>query len=139
MVKSKKKSWIPLLGLIIGVGTLVAYFIQEQMAQSNIYECPKFTVGYPQKFIPQGHIFYYFYYGSHKQENSFIIDTGGQKGVFENSEKELMNTRFWIQLNCKKPHINRIYWDAKVPDTLQFIPPNGWKEIPYGLADGVGK
>jgi hypothetical protein len=59
-------------------------------------------------------------------------------GKFERG-RHLMNERFWVRVYCKDFSVNRIYWEAKVPDTLQFIPPNGWKEIPYGLGDGVEK
>ncbi len=74
--------------------------------------------------------------------NSQNFEHTGSIGLFDESKdriwgpnfQELSNKkRLLIKFYCKDASKHIVLWDAKVPDTLQFIPPNGWKEIPYGL------
>lgn len=41
--------------------------------------------------------------------------------------------KYFVKFSCEKPNISKLCWDIPVPDTLQFIPSNGWDKIPYGL------
>ena len=98
---------------------------------AEISKCPIITVAYPEKFIPRSHIYYGFKIKGKNYHDSFIMPYPTM-GKFERG-KNLMKERFWVQISCNDYTISRIYWEAKVPDTLQFVPPNGWDKIPYGL------
>ena len=46
------------------------------------------------------------------------------------NKAEWENRRFWVQVHCEDAKTHKILWDYKVPDTLRFIPQNGWNELP---------
>ncbi len=48
------------------------------------------------------------------------------------------NKKYFVKISCTNPDISELCWEVVVPDTLQYIPPNGWDKIPYGL-DTLGK
>ena len=47
-----------------------------------------------------------------------------------------MSNRYWVQISCTDFRYREMhYWDIKVPDTLSYVPFEGWKEIPYDLGE----
>ena len=117
---------------IILIGGMIRFYInQENDAKDKILECPIITIAYPDKFVPRSKIYYSFYLNGKKSNSSYTMPFPNM-GKFKR-DNNLIYERFWVQVNCKDNSINRIYWEAKVPDTLKFIPANGWDKIPYGL------
>ncbi|MCR9064017.1 MAG: hypothetical protein NXI00_08635 [Cytophagales bacterium] len=49
------------------------------------------------------------------------------------SKNQVLNSRFFIRVDCDDFQVNRVLWDIPVPDTLQHAPPKGWDKIPYDL------
>ncbi len=47
--------------------------------------------------------------------------------------------RVFLKLSCEQPSIANVYWDIPVPDTLTFVPTNGWNDVPYGLDKSENK
>ncbi len=74
----------------------------------------------------------YFY----KYKNKEFIDNDG-KGLKDFKSfmelKEQKNKRYFVRFSCTHPDISELCWEVVVPDTLQYIPTNGWDKIPYGL------
>ncbi|MFC3812828.1 hypothetical protein [Lacihabitans lacunae] len=62
--------------------------------------------------------------------NSVMYKNGGAGDM---SNINQLNSRYFIKVSCGNPKIVKIIRDVHVPDTLKFIPTNGWVEIPYGL------
>ena len=125
--------------LFIGVPILcvlaltIFHIRQESEIERKFNECSFFTVATPTEMTTSHNLYFKFYYnGKNYDENT---DVGAENlGLFY-TKQSAMSTRYWVRVYCKDLNINRMYWDAKVPDTLQYIPKEGWKEIPYGLAE----
>lgn len=108
-----------------------AYFIQEHNANSKIESCPIVTVAYPIR-MPDSHKLYFFYhYRGKRYEDAASLGSDDLGCCY--TIREVLASRFWVQVYCKDLSVSRIYWEAKVPDTLQYIPANGWDKIPYGF------
>jgi hypothetical protein len=54
------------------------------------------------------------------------------------TKRSVMSKRYFVRVFCDDLQVNRIHWDIPVPDTLTYVPPNGWHNIPYGL-DSLGE
>ena len=129
----RKAMWGALAFIVMVGGTLLAYYFQEKRANEEINSCTIITVAYPKRWVSKATLYYYFYIKGKKLEDGETM-RHLTMGKFERG-RHLMKDRFWVRVYCKDLQVNRIYWDAKVPDTLQYIPKEGWKEIPYGLAE----
>ena len=44
---------------------------------------------------------------------------------------KLRTRRLMLQVYCNDINVHRVLWDVAVPDTLRYIPTNGWKQIPF--------
>ena len=47
--------------------------------------------------------------------------------------EKLRNKKLLVAVSCEDNKISKINWNVQIPDTLQYIPVNGWDKIPYGL------
>lgn len=125
------------ISIMIGLSLLsifvLFYYCSQENINSKLDSCSIVTIAYPQKFVPQSNLYYYFKLNNVKIEDGYNVPFNNMGKFFRSSN--LMKERFWIKVYCNDYHVNSIYWDAKVPDTLQFIPKNGWSKIPYGLGD----
>jgi hypothetical protein len=112
-------------------------YYDDKWREERIQSCPYITIAYPTRWRPQASFDFYFYMNGKKREGSVTM-TFPTMGKYERG-RHLLKERFWVRANCKDYRDNKIYWNITVPDTLQYIPPNGWKEIPYGLAKNAKK
>ena len=110
---------------------LLAVFIQDSYIERKINECPIVTIAYPTKFSGRSTIYYKFTIRGETFEHEYTIPHPTM-GKFERG-RHLLKERFWLRVNCNDDYYNFIYWDVKVPDTLNYIPFSGWNKIPYGL------
>ena len=109
----------------------ISYNMQENKITDQLNECSFYTVAKPVR-MPSTHTIYFkFYYQGIKYEDGTSVGAGDLGNSY--TESSVMSSRYWVRVYCKDLNVNRIYWEAKVPDTLQYIPPKGWEEIPYGL------
>jgi len=117
--------------IVVGIICLlvILQFIRQHLMMN---ECSKFTVGEITKISYDN--------DSSTGEITFIINMNKKKySVFdlygwEHSLKK--GERYFLETACHDPYLSEACWDIKVPDTLQFIPENGWDKIPYGLDKG---
>ena len=107
--------------------------MQENKITNQLNECSFYTVAKPVRMPIQHKIYFNFYYQGKKYEDATSVGAG-DLGYFY-SKSSAMSTRYWVRVYCKDLTVNRIYWEHKVPDTLQYIPLKGWEEIPYGLGE----
>lgn len=42
--------------------------------------------------------------------------------------------RLFVKYSCVNNHISKLIWNVSVPDTLNYIPADGWAKIPYNLS-----
>lgn len=42
--------------------------------------------------------------------------------------------RFFVKYSCVDNNISKLIWNVSVPDTLKYIPADGWAKIPYNLS-----
>lgn len=42
--------------------------------------------------------------------------------------------RFFVKYSCVNNNISKLVWNISVPDTLTYIPADGWAKIPYDLS-----
>lgn len=107
------------------------YSSQEKKISQKLDKCSFFTIMVPIR-MPNSHkVYFYYYYKNVKYENSSSIGAE-DLGPFY-SMGEILRNRYWVQVSCEDVNINRVKWEFTVPDSLQFVPINGWNTIPYGL------
>ena len=81
-----------------------------------------------------------------KYERSYSVGRGCKTAAFkyfnegkvfhfaECEERELeKGDVVFLKVTCNQDGLGKVLWDIPVPDTLTFIPKNGWDEMPYGL------
>ena len=121
-------AWTLIWVVVLSIPTfIVLYYLQESKITDKLEECSF----YPIRMPTQTTMYYNFSYQGKKYENGTSVGAG-ELG-YSYSRSSAMSTRYWVRIYCKDFAVKRICWEAKVPDTLQYIPPKGWEEIPYGL------
>jgi hypothetical protein len=120
-----------IIGLVLISIFFIFYYLDEKRKDEKLDSCSIITIAYSTRFVPQSTLYYYFYLNNSKIEYSYTIPFSTMGKFSRNST--LLNERFWIRVYCKDYQLNSICWEVKVPDTLQYIPNNGWAKIPYGL------
>jgi hypothetical protein len=60
-------------------------------------------------------------------------EINGDDVIPKYGDKYFLKNRFFIKVSCDNENYSSGVWDFVVPDTLQYVPANGWDKIPYGL------
>lgn len=107
------------------------YYIQENNIDKKFDKCYRITVASPYKLIRQKNMYFTFELNG-KKINETAGVSSGDVGLHWNNNF-VLEKRFWLKVYCDDFKVNRVIWDIPVPDTLKFIPANGWDKIPYGL------
>ena len=107
--------------------------MQENKITDQLNECSFYTIAFPTKMPTSHDVYFSFYHQETKYKDQTTVGSE-DLGLFY-TNKEILTSRYWVRIYCKDFAVKRIYWEAKVPDTLQYIPPKGWEEIPYGLGE----
>ncbi len=120
--------------VFLALPVFIIYYIWfENKITTQLEECSFYTVAVPIRMPTQTSMYFHFNYEGQINEDWTSVGAGDLG--YSYNRKSAMSTRYWVRVYCKDFKVNRIYWEAKVPDTLQYIPPNGWEEIPYGLGE----
>ncbi len=96
----------------------------------KLNECSFFTIMTPIRMPNSHRVYFSYYYKNVQYEGSSNV---GAEDLGFYSINEILSNRYWVQVNCKDFNIKRVRWEYTVPDTLQFVPANGWNTIPYDL------
>lgn len=110
---------------------IIFYYRQEQGITGKLDECSFYTIATPVKMSTSHIVYFNFSYKDIKYEQS--ANVGAEDLGISYTTSEILSSRYWIKVYCKDLHVNRIIWKHPVPDTLQYVPAEGWKDIPYGL------
>ena len=114
-----------------------AFFIfynrQESKITDQLNECSFYTIINPTRMATHHRMYYYFYHKNKRYDDYTRVEADELRYYY--TKKGAMSSRYWVRIYCKDFKISRVQWAAKVPDTLQYIPANGWKEIPYDLGE----
>lgn len=120
---------------LLPIGCTILFYIFHKNEEKNenikLEECSFYTIAIPIKMSSSHRLFFYYKYGGNRYEYFHYV-SANDLGAFY-TQKSILKGRYWLRVYCKDSKILRIYWKIKVPDTIQYIPINGWKEIPYGL------
>jgi hypothetical protein len=111
------------------IGIWIFFFVREKYL---LNDCHKYVIAKYDNFLSVGRtgknvIFIYEYLG-----NTYKIT--------ESAERDLRMERIkegyvFVKITCEITNAKQIIWDKPVPfELINKCPPNGWKEIPYGLA-----
>ena len=120
--------------LVLAIPTFIIWYIrQENKITDQLNECSFYTIAFPTKMSTSHDVYFSFYHQETKYKDQTTVGSE-DLGLFY-TNKEILTSRYWVRVYCKDLTVNRIYWGYKVPDTLQYIPPKGWEEIPYGLGE----
>lgn len=113
----------------------VVGFFQDRNERYKLYSCSVYTIGEISRV--------YSVRGQVRINYSYRLNTKTvqvtSKGVsnFDTNESwsidmnELSKRRLLVRVYCNDINVNRIVWDVAVPDTVQRIPIEGWKEMPF--------
>ena len=108
---------------------LIAIFLPfHYYFENKINKCSRITVGTVIGFEPSfeggsSPVFRYSF------SSTLFNNYGG--GDMTNINK--LNSRYFLRISCEDPNISKVIEGILVPDTLNFIPENGWEKIPYKL------
>ena len=98
-------------------------------------ECTKITVANPYEIgggYKTGYIMYYTYILNSKQVKDY---DGVDKGDYNaNGDSYYLKKKFFLKVSCTDVKNTEVIWSVPVPDTLNYVPINGWDKIPYNLA-----
>lgn len=137
MTENQKKSGIAFCVIMIIV--IVYDFYYRNEVSKNMKECSRYTIGeiksvYTSRWMTR--IKYQFQARQIRVEHNTTVGRSESEDGWWIDKEKLKERRLLIQYYCKEPKsIHKIFWDIKVPDTLSYVPFEGWKEIPYDLGE----
>lgn len=120
---------------IMSIAFAIGYY-QKLKLQKKLNNCSKYTIAkIPKIYKSNGVVKIRYLF---KIQNTIVesktgvgpTDTGEW---WEINTENLKNRKLIIKVYCKDYNENSVLWDINVPDTIQYIPHNGWDKIPYGL------
>jgi hypothetical protein len=131
----KKQKKVFYFLLIIAVLFTIFYVRQENEITRKLNRCSFYSLITPIR-MPDNHKLYFsFIYKGQIIKSSTSL--GADDAGLTYTKRSVMSKRYFVRVFCDDLQVNRVQWDVPVPDTLQYIPPNGWAELPYGL-DSLG-
>ncbi len=134
MNKSEKRN-LMILGSFISIFIflfIIFYRGQERETLDKLSNCRFITLIKPLRMPDSGTLYFSFRH-SGKIFKGKSIGIGAEDLGMWYSKNLILNSRFFIEVNCHDFNTNKILWEIPVPDTLEFVPLEGWKEVPYGL------
>lgn len=120
--------------VLFAIFLLIFFFLylkQEMGISRKLNECSFFTIMTPFRMPNSHRVYFYYYYKNVQYEGSSNV--GAEDLGFSYNSYEILNNRYLVQVNCKDFNINRVRWEYIVPDSLHFVPANGWNTVPYDL------
>ena len=128
--KFNAKIHIPVLMVL----SLVILQLRVYYKNQVLNECTKITVASPYE-IGGGYKTGYNMYYTYTLNSTQIKDYDGvDKGDYNaNGESYYLKKRFFLKVSCNDVKNTKIIWSVLVPDTLNYVPANGWDKIPYNL------
>jgi hypothetical protein len=123
------------MGILCVLMVIFHYFYarQERGITSKLEECSFYTIMEPRIMHSSDYLYYDYYFNYKRYSGSTTI--GSEDVGIGHTKESVMSERYWIQVHCEDFKTRRILWKIPVPDTLKYIPPKGWKKIPYGLKE----
>lgn len=112
---------------------IIGYYLQETNLTKALDKCSFYTIAVPER-MPTEHSLYFTFKYENKIHSGWT-SVGAEDLGWRFSRSYTMKGRYWVQVHCTGLGSTRVIWDAKVPDTLQYIPYKGWKEIPSEYRD----
>ena len=117
----------------------IVFFVQSWSVRKKLSACSVYTVGkITRVYSVRGQVrATYFYRVNAKtvqatDDGVSNFDTGESWTVDMN---KLSKRRLLLQVYCDDISVHRILWKVSIPDTLQFVPTQGWKELPFVKSD----
>lgn len=115
---------------------IVWLFIRRIYINNIISSCNKYTIATGSKITggyKSGYSLNYIF--KYKKQDFIGSDGDGiDKGDFnKKGGYSYLNRRYFVLFYCNDPSKSKIIWNIQIPDTLHYIPENGWDKTPYGL------
>ena len=117
---------------VIAIGLFVFWIWNSQRRGSAFDKCSFYTIATPNDMTNRSLYFTYNYQGKIYEGSATI---GSNNLGLWYTKKSVLSTRYWVKVSCANLLFKEMQWEVKVPDTLQYIPPNGWDKIPYSLEE----
>lgn len=130
-IKFNAKNHIPILiGVTLLVLTLIGFYRKYQLEK-----CYRIFVGFPVEISGGPKTGYNLHFKFSKNNiNINNYDSIDKDEYFEKGGDEYyLKKHFFVKVSCTEENNISVIWDIPVPDTLKFVPANGWDKIPYGL------
>ncbi|WP_367916519.1 hypothetical protein [Leadbetterella sp. DM7] len=129
-----KESQVKIIILLVLLAIFHIFYVrQEDDITAKLEECSFYTIMEPRIMHSSDYLYYDFYYDHKRYSSSTTL--GSEDVGIGHTKESVMRERYWIQVYCNDFKTDRILWKIPVPDTLKYIPPKGWKKIPYGLKE----
>ena len=119
--------------VIVG-SALIFIYIQYREESKKLSHCSVYTIGNIDRVFTirgQTRIDYYYNVGEKTAKTTEGVNNFDTNESWSVDVEKLSKRRLLLQVSCHDINVNRILWDIPVPDTLRYVPANGWKEIPF--------
>ncbi|MBO0939084.1 hypothetical protein J2I47_21195 [Fibrella sp. HMF5335] len=131
------KSQVAFFLLCVIAFFLTFEYVKKQSREKEFAQCSRFTIAKVDR-LKYRKLRYEIIYSFSINEKQIEYDdrTGPNDTGDWLSQKpdSLRHRRFWVQLDCGDPKTHKLLWDYRVPDSVSFIPKEGWKTLPtYAL------
>jgi hypothetical protein len=127
-LKTEQYVYIFMIAVLLGV-TIYSLYVGYA-----VRKCSRISLVSPTRIVGSGKIGYHLDFTF--SINNRIIDGSNRipRDIYsDHKDSYFLKNRFFIKVSCENDNFHRIVWDFVVPDTLQYVPANGWDKIPYGL------
>ncbi|SOE21434.1 hypothetical protein SAMN06298216_1902 [Spirosomataceae bacterium TFI 002] len=109
----------------------IVEFGQGERISKRLQDCSYVSVLTPIRMPDTHSVFFNYEYQGKKNKGYTIV--GAEDVGYLYTKTEILHSRFFVRISCFNPKMFSVVWDIKVPDSLTFVPKNGWDKIPYGL------
>lgn len=126
-----KKNLVNFIGVFLLIILIFNYIYSLKRKNKKLDECSFYTIIHPIRMPDTHKLYFYFFYNKIKIESS--ANLSAEQYIEWKNVKHILSKRFLARIHCTEKYINRVYWAVPISDTLQNVPENGWKQIPYGF------
>jgi hypothetical protein len=124
---------VVIIPLVLFLSFILFWVWDSHRLSHKFKECSFYTIATPTEMTNSHSLYFTFSYKG-KIYDSYTTVGAEDLGLWY-TQKSAMSRRYWVKVSCADLRFDEMQWEIKVPDTLQYIPFNGWKEIPYGLKE----
>ena len=135
---SNKQLITPIQGFLFFAAVVVLliswYFFARAYEDHQFDKCSRYTIAKVERVKHRNlkaWIVYSFTLNNKKVEYDNPANPTDTGDWLKDDENSLIKRRFWIRVYCNDYDVHRLLWKPAVPETLKYIPNDGWTNAPF--------